>query len=131
MPEVTLVDAVNLALARALADDPDVVVFGEDVGVNGGVSYRIRSRGPPEPAAITGRARQSKQQSPRQIHRYVVFLEPTRIYRSVKGEIEDTGEALPLDVAFVVREGHDVTLISWGAMVKDTLEAAEELAAEG
>jgi pyruvate dehydrogenase E1 component beta subunit len=37
MPEVTLVDAINLALARALADDPDVVVFGEDVGVNGGV----------------------------------------------------------------------------------------------
>jgi pyruvate dehydrogenase E1 component beta subunit len=36
MPEVTLVDAINLALARALVDDPDVVVFGEDVGVNGG-----------------------------------------------------------------------------------------------
>jgi hypothetical protein len=37
MPEVTLVDAINLGLARALADDPNVVVFGEDVGVNGGV----------------------------------------------------------------------------------------------
>ena len=37
MPEVTLIDAINLALARALADDPNVVVFGEDVGVNGGV----------------------------------------------------------------------------------------------
>jgi 2-oxoisovalerate dehydrogenase E1 component beta subunit len=37
MAEITLVDAVNLALARALADDPDVVVFGEDVGLNGGV----------------------------------------------------------------------------------------------
>jgi 2-oxoisovalerate dehydrogenase E1 component beta subunit len=37
MAELTLVDAVNLALTRALADDPDVVVFGEDVGVNGGV----------------------------------------------------------------------------------------------
>jgi 2-oxoisovalerate dehydrogenase E1 component beta subunit len=37
MPEVTLVDAINLALAPALVDDPDVVVFGEDVGVNGGV----------------------------------------------------------------------------------------------
>jgi pyruvate/2-oxoglutarate/acetoin dehydrogenase E1 component len=37
MPEVTLVDAINLALARALADDPNVVVFGEDVGVKGGV----------------------------------------------------------------------------------------------
>jgi 2-oxoisovalerate dehydrogenase E1 component beta subunit len=37
MPEVTLVEAVNLALARAMEDDPDVVVLGEDVGVNGGV----------------------------------------------------------------------------------------------
>jgi 2-oxoisovalerate dehydrogenase E1 component subunit beta len=37
MPEVTLVEAVNLALARAMDDDPDVIVLGEDVGVNGGV----------------------------------------------------------------------------------------------
>ena len=37
MPEVTLVDAINMALARALADDPNVVVFGEDVGIDGGV----------------------------------------------------------------------------------------------
>ena len=37
MPEVTLVEAINLALARAMEDDPDVVVLGEDVGVNGGV----------------------------------------------------------------------------------------------
>ena len=37
MPEVTLVEAINLALARAMEDDPNVVVFGEDVGVNGGV----------------------------------------------------------------------------------------------
>ena len=46
MPEVTLVEAINLALARALQDDPDVVVLGEDVGVNGGVfrATRIHSR---------------------------------------------------------------------------------------
>ena len=37
MAEITLVEAVNMALARALADDPNVVVFGEDVGRNGGV----------------------------------------------------------------------------------------------
>src|SRR6476659_9854150 len=37
MPEVTLVEAVNLALARAMEEDPNVVVLGEDVGVNGGV----------------------------------------------------------------------------------------------
>jgi pyruvate dehydrogenase E1 component beta subunit len=61
----------------------------------------------------------------------VVFLEPTRIYRAAKGNVEDDGEALPLDVAFVLREGRDVTLISWGAMVKETSAAAEELALEG
>jgi hypothetical protein len=43
MPELTLVDEINLALARALADDPDVVVFGEDVGVNGGVFRDLRA----------------------------------------------------------------------------------------
>ena len=37
MPEVTLVEAINLALGRAMEDDPNVVVLGEDVGVNGGV----------------------------------------------------------------------------------------------
>src|SRR5258707_2926966 len=58
----------------------------------------------------------------------VVFLEPTRLYRAAKGLVEDDGEALPLDVAFVLREGRDLTLISWGAMVKETLAAAEELA---
>ncbi len=37
MPELTLVEAVNLALARAMEEDDNVVVLGEDVGVNGGV----------------------------------------------------------------------------------------------
>lgn len=37
MPEVTLVEAVNLALARALEEDPTVVLLGEDIGTNGGV----------------------------------------------------------------------------------------------
>src|ERR1700747_3801691 len=37
MPEITLVQAVNLALARAMADDPSVLVVGEDVGAEGGV----------------------------------------------------------------------------------------------
>ena len=61
----------------------------------------------------------------------MVFLEPTRIYRAAKGQVEDNGEALPLDVAFVLRQGRDVTLITWGAMVKETLAAAEELATQG
>jgi pyruvate dehydrogenase E1 component beta subunit len=37
MAEVTLIGAINMALARALEDDPDVVVLGEDIGINGGV----------------------------------------------------------------------------------------------
>ncbi len=37
MAIVTLVESINLALGRALADDPDVVLIGEDIGVNGGV----------------------------------------------------------------------------------------------
>ena len=40
----------------------------------------------------------------------------------------DNGEALPLDKCFILREGSDLTLITWGAMVKETLEAAEILA---
>ena len=37
MAQITLVEAVNLALARAMADDPNVVVLGEDIGMDGGV----------------------------------------------------------------------------------------------
>jgi 2-oxoisovalerate dehydrogenase E1 component beta subunit len=61
----------------------------------------------------------------------VIFLEPKRIYRAAKEEVPDDGAALPLDRCFVLREGRDVTLISWGAMLKETLRAAETLAAEG
>ena len=60
----------------------------------------------------------------------VVFLEPTRLYRAAKGEVEDNGEALPLDVAFVLRDGRDITLISWGATLKETMAAADALSAE-
>lgn len=61
----------------------------------------------------------------------VVFLEPKRIYRWVKQEVPDDGKALPLDKCFVLREGRDITLITWGAMIKETLEAAEKLEKEG
>ena len=61
----------------------------------------------------------------------VLFLEPTRIYRFVKQEIADDGQALPLDVCFVLREGEDVTIVTWGAITVDVLQAAEQLAAEG
>ena len=61
----------------------------------------------------------------------VVFLEPKRVYRSLKEEVADDGTALPLDRCFTLREGGDVTLVSWGAMLSETLAAAETLAAEG
>src|SRR5690349_21486062 len=228
MPQVTLIEAVNMALARAMTDDAAVLVLGEDVGVNGGVfratvglqqrfgadrvidtplaellisglcvgmaaqglrpvgeiqfmgflypcidqlvnhASRLRNRTQgkltcpmvlrtPHGGGIRAPEHHSEAteamlahipglrvvmpSSPERAYGLllaairapdpVVFLEPTRIYRSVKGEIEDTGEALPLDRAFVLREGRDITLISWGAMVKDTLEAADELTAEG
>jgi len=60
----------------------------------------------------------------------VVFLEPTRLYRAAKGEVEDNGEALPLDHAFVLRDGRDITMISWGAALKETTAAADALSAE-
>ncbi len=228
MPEVTLVEAVNLALARAMEEDPDVVVLGEDVGVNGGVfraTVGLQQRFGPErvidtplaellisgvcvgmaaqglkpvgeiqfmgfvypcldqmvnhasrlrnrtqgrltcpmvlrtPCGAGIRAPEHHSESTEAMFAHipglrvvvassperayglllaairdpdpVVFLEPTRIYRSGKAQVEDNGEALPLDVAFVLREGRDVTLISWGAMLKETLAAADELAADG
>ena len=228
MPELTLIDAVNLALARALQEDPNVVVFGEDVGVNGGVfratnglqqrfgservfdtplsellisglcvgmaaeglrpvgeiqflgflypcidqlvnhASRLRNRTQgrltcpmvlraPHGAGIRAPEHHSEAteamlahipglrvvipSSPERAYGLllaairdpdpVVFLEPTRIYRSAKGVVDDTGDGLPMDVAFIEREGRDITLISWGAMVNDTLHAAEELAGSG
>ncbi len=61
----------------------------------------------------------------------VIFLEPKRVYRLGKQDIEDNGEALPLDSCFVLRDGIDVTLVSWGASIKETLEAATELSQLG
>jgi len=61
----------------------------------------------------------------------VVFLEPKRIYRLQKQEVADDGEALPLDVCYTLREGEDVTLVTWGAMIFETLKAAEQLGKEG
>lgn len=61
----------------------------------------------------------------------VIFLEPSRLYRYAKQSVKDDGKALPLDVCFTLRVGHDLTLITWGAMVKETLSVAHRLAAEG
>lgn len=61
----------------------------------------------------------------------VIFLEPARLYRWSKQEVANDGKALPLDVCFTLRLGTDVTLVTWGAMLKETLSAAHALEAEG
>jgi 2-oxoisovalerate dehydrogenase E1 component beta subunit len=61
----------------------------------------------------------------------VIFLEPSRLYRYAKQEVKDDGLALPLDVCFTLRSGEEVTLVTWGAMVKETLAAANTLAEAG
>ncbi len=61
----------------------------------------------------------------------VIFLEPSRIYRLFKQVVPDNGESLPLDTCFISREGQDITLVSWGASLRETLEAASCLSKEG
>ena len=61
----------------------------------------------------------------------VLFLEPTRIYRLIKQDVPDNGEALPLDRCFILKNGDDVTLVSWGAALKETIEAAHALEKDG
>jgi len=228
MPEVTLVQAVNMALAHEMERDGTVLVLGEDVGVNGGVfrateglldrfgpdrvidtplaetviagmaiglaaeglrpvaeiqfsgfiyptvdqmlnhasRLRNRTRGrltcpmvlrapagggirPPEhhsdsPEAIFAHIpglRVVVPSSP--AHAYglllaairdpdpVVVLEPTRLYRATREEVDDDGRALPLDTCFTLREGGDLTLVAWGGMVPEALAAADALAEEG
>jgi pyruvate dehydrogenase E1 component beta subunit len=61
----------------------------------------------------------------------VVFLEPKRIYRLNKQNVDDNGKELPLDVCYILREGSDITLVTWGAMTYETLKAADQLAKSG
>ena len=226
--DVTLVEAVNMALHRAMADDDNVVVLGEDIATNGGVfratvglkeafgfkrvmdtplaenliagtaigmatqglrpvaefqfmgfiyagmeqivshaaRLRNRTRGrlhcplvfrAPFGGGIHAPEHHSEStealfahipglrvvipSSPQRAYGLllaairnpdpVIFLEPKRIYRAVTQSVEDNGEALPLDTCFTLREGDDVTLITWGACVQETLQAADKLAEQG
>lgn len=228
MPELNLIQAVTLALARALADDPDVVLLGQDIGLHGGVfrateglwqrfgsnrvldtplaetmigglaigmaaqglkpvaeiqflgflypvldnlanhaaRLRTRTRGritcpltlrvthgggvnapehhseaieamlahipglrvviPSSPAKAYGLLLAAiRDPDP------VIFLEPTRLYRALREEVVDDGRAQPLDRCFIAREGSDLTLVAWGAMMQETLAAAQTLAERG
>lgn len=228
MAEITLVEAVVMAQARAMQDDPSVLVLGEDVGKDGGVfratdgllarfgpervrdtplaegliagmsvglaaqgfrpvaeiqfmgfvypavdqivnhasRLRNRTRGrlscPMVLRMPTGtgiRAPEHHSESMEAMFAHmpglrvvipsspskayglllaairdpdpVIFLEPTRIYRAVREEVEDDGEAAELDRCFILREGTDITLITWGAMTRETLAAADALAEDG
>lgn len=226
MTGINLVQAVNLALARAMQDDARVLILGEDVGIDGGVfrategllqrfgtervidtplaetaiaglsiglaaqgfrpvaeiqftgfiypaidqlanhasRLRTRTRGRltcpmvlRSPCGGGIHAPEHHSESPEAMFAHipglrvvipstpqrayglllaamrdpdpVVFLEPTRLYRAAHEEVADDGAATPLDRCFVLREGSDVTLVAWGAMVAETLAAADMLAA--
>jgi 2-oxoisovalerate dehydrogenase E1 component beta subunit len=228
MPDITLVEAVTQALAYEMAQDEHIVVFGEDVGKNGGVfrataglqerfgeqrvfdsplaesmiaglavgmslqglkpvaefqfmgfiypamnqiichaaRMRNRTRGrlhcpivfrAPFGGGIRAPEHHSEStealfahipglqvvipSSPKRAYGLllaamrnpdpVIFLEPKRIYRLVKQPVPDDGKALPLGSCFTLREGDDVTLVSWGASMHETLQASAQLAAEG
>ncbi|MEB0024328.1 alpha-ketoacid dehydrogenase subunit beta [Pseudomonas sp. MH9.2] len=226
--KVTLLEAVNLALHRAMVEDENVVILGEDVGVNGGVfratqglrdsfgfkrvidsplaetmlgglvigmaaqglkpvveiqfmgfiyaameqlvshasRLRNRTRGrlscpmvmrTPMGAGIRAPEHHSEStealfahipglrviipSSPARAYGLllaaiddpdpVIFLEPTRLYRMNPQTLVDDGKRLPLDTCFTLREGGDITLVSWGASVLETLQAASALAERG
>ncbi len=228
MPDITLVEAVTQALAYELAHDENIVVFGEDVGKNGGVfrataglqdrfgenrvfdsplaesmiaglavgmslqglkpvaefqfmgfiypamnqiishaaRMRNRTRGrlhcplvfrAPFGGGIRAPEHHSEStealfahipglqvvipSSPKRAYGLllaamrnpdpVIFLEPKRIYRLVKQPVADDGAALPLGKCFTLQEGDDVTLISWGASMHETLQASRQLNEEG
>lgn len=60
----------------------------------------------------------------------VIFFEPKAVYRSFKEDVPEAPEVMEIGRSQVVREGNDVTIISYGAMMRPVLEAAEELVEE-
>ncbi len=57
----------------------------------------------------------------------VIFMEPKRIYRAIREEVPEGDYTIPLGKARLVQEGKDVTIVAWGAMVREVLNAAEQL----
>ncbi len=57
----------------------------------------------------------------------VVFMEPKRSYRAFREEVPDEPEVMELGKARVVQEGEDVTVVTWGAMMRPTLRAVEDV----
>ncbi len=56
----------------------------------------------------------------------VVFMEPKHSYRAFREEVPDEEEVMEIGKAEIVHEGNDVTIISWGAMMRPTIKAVDE-----
>lgn len=61
----------------------------------------------------------------------VVFIEHMKLYRSFRDEVPEESYTIPLGKAAISREGKDVSVITYGAMVREALKAADELEKEG
>ncbi len=61
----------------------------------------------------------------------VIYFEAKPLYRSLKGPVPDGSEAVPIGVARVAQEGDDVTIVTYGSTVHDSVQAAAELAGDG
>jgi 2-oxoisovalerate dehydrogenase E1 component beta subunit len=61
----------------------------------------------------------------------VMFFEPKRVYRAARGEVPEGDYEVPLGSARTLKEGKDVTVVAWGAMVHEAQKAAEEAKAAG
>lgn len=61
----------------------------------------------------------------------VLFLEPKRIYRAFKQDVPEESYELPIGKAKIVKEGKDVTIVAWGAMVRDTQAAMDMVKDKG
>ncbi len=61
----------------------------------------------------------------------VIFLEPIRLYRSVKGDVPDDAFQVPIGEAELVADGDDVTLVGWGSMMREVRAAVAALAERG
>ena len=57
----------------------------------------------------------------------VVFFEPKKVYRAIKEEVPEEEYTIPIGKANVVKEGSDVTLVTYGSMVKTSLEAVQHM----
>jgi 2-oxoisovalerate dehydrogenase E1 component beta subunit len=61
----------------------------------------------------------------------VIFMEPKRVYRAAKGDVPEDDYTIPLGKANVLREGSQVTVIAYGAMVHTVNEAVDKMVADG